>query len=659
MTFERQPTTLSNTIIRLLLVEDDEDDYIITKSLLDDIDSQQYMLDWVNNVDDARLELARNDHDVCLMDYSLGAEDGVALLKEAIPLGFTGPVIMLTGQDDDRLDAEALSAGAVDYLVKMQLNASRLARAIRYAVSRREMERERVERLRAESQNRAKSVFLTHLSHELRTPLTAILGYADLLISQTTDQEHSSFLQVIKRNGSHLLSLLNDVLDLSKIEAGKLEIEHRRFAVMPFITDIVALMRVAAKDKNISFNCHASTTIPTYLYSDDTRLRQILLNLIGNAIKFTDEGGVDILIHLDQDCTPAQLKFHIMDSGIGIPAEEIPRLFTPFTQASNNQQHSDKGTGLGLAISNQLAQRLNGEIDVHSEQSQGSRFTLSLNCSRDDLAECAPLDLTASKNPTPATQLKVIHSRILVADDISEIRHLVGQFIRQAGADVLFASNGREALSQIEAAAASGNPVKLALLDMQMPELSGFDVARTLRERGLTLPLIALTASTMRGQREKCLEAGCDDHLSKPIDQGQLIETIRHHLDKHAAMSDLNRKQRILLIEDENDARDITHLLLDNAGYDVIDAQTGLEALRLAEATKPDVILLDLNLPDMNGLDLSGKIRAAGLENTFIVLLSGAEVDKTQLSAAGIDAYHRKPIELDKLLALFPPLKTS
>ncbi|MGC1508919.1 histidine kinase dimerization/phospho-acceptor domain-containing protein, partial [Ketobacter sp.] len=213
--------------IKLLLVEDDEDDYIITRDLLDDIFSRRYRLDWASDLETARKQLSANQHDVCLMDYALGPEDGVSLLKEATALGFSSPIIMLTGQDDERLDEEALSAGAVDYLVKSNLTQSRLARAIRYAIARREMEVERVERLRAQAENRSKSEFLAHLSHELRTPLTSILGYTDLLLKQKTRNDNDDHLQIIKRNGQHLLSLLNDVLDLSKIEAGKFELENK------------------------------------------------------------------------------------------------------------------------------------------------------------------------------------------------------------------------------------------------------------------------------------------------------------------------------------------------------------------------------------------------------------------------------------------------
>lgn len=644
---------------RLLLVEDDEDDYLITKNLLEDITTQRYTLDWANSVEAAREALAQNAHDVCLMDYSLGPEDGLSLLKEAATLGFKGPIIMLTGQDDDRLDAEAQSAGAVDYLVKMQLNASHLTRAIRYAISRKEMEHERVERLRAESQNRAKTAFLAHLSHELRTPLTAILGYTDILLSDIKNSAQSTQLRVIKRNGNHLLSLLNDVLDLSKIEAGKLEIERHTFLLTPLISDIYRLMSVNASDKAIAFHCHASTTIPSQLHTDATRLRQILLNLISNAIKFTDQGGVDILLELDESNSPATLQFHVIDTGIGIPPEELNKLFKPFSQATNGQNRSESGTGLGLAISRQLAKRLGGEITVQSEHDRGSRFTLALPCGEVELAKREVFALSPEEDESIPMRVIQIDARVLVADDIPEIRHLVGHLIRQAGADVVFAANGQEALDQIALAESEGKPIDIVLLDMQMPVLTGFEVAEKLRAQQFSKPIIALTAATMRGQREKCLEAGCTDHFSKPIDPRQLLERIRRHL--HAddtadptQESAIRKKQQILLVEDQQDAREITTLLLNNIGYDVMAAENGSQALRFAQEVAPDVVLLDIHLPDMSGFELARKLRRQELVNTTIIALSGADINRQQMDEAGIDAFQLKPINLETLRKLLP-----
>ena len=361
--------------MKLLLVEDDEDDYVLTQGLLEDIIAGEYSLTWASTPQEARKHFARNNHDLCMMDYRLGSEDGLSLLREAPKLGFKGPIIMLTGQDNKQLDQEALNAGAEDYLVKSQLNAQGLARAIRYALTRREMEAERVERLRAETENRSKSEFLAHLSHELRTPLTAILGYTDLLLAadEAPDKNH---LQIIKRNGRHLLSLLNDVLDLSKIEAGKLEIEQLDVHLHSFVNEICSLISVNAQDKSLRLNVLAKTALPVKIKTDPTRLRQILLNLLGNAIKFTEEGEVSLHIAEAHLRNKTYLRFSIRDTGVGISKNDIARLFKPFTQVANTLTSRQQGTGLGLAISRQLAQCLGGNISVKSQPGVGSVFTL-------------------------------------------------------------------------------------------------------------------------------------------------------------------------------------------------------------------------------------------------------------------------------------------
>lgn len=215
----------------LLIIDDDEDDFILVKDLLTDI-SKAYVLDWAPTYEAGQILLQENRHDLCLMDYKLGAHDGIELLKFAHEVGFSGPVILLTGMHQIEVDRQALQAGAVDYLVKSNLNAEQLARAIRYALARNEVEKERVERLKAEAENRSKSEFLAHLSHELRTPLSAILGFTELLLNKSNNSENSAHLRIVHRNGKHLLGLLNDILDLSKIEAGKLEFEKQHHSAI-------------------------------------------------------------------------------------------------------------------------------------------------------------------------------------------------------------------------------------------------------------------------------------------------------------------------------------------------------------------------------------------------------------------------------------------
>ncbi|MEX1034281.1 MAG: ATP-binding protein, partial [Cellvibrionaceae bacterium] len=401
--------------VKLLLVEDDEDDYILARDLLDEIARDQYTLEWAPSSAEGRAALARNEHDVCLMDYRLGQEDGLSLLKQAPDLGFNAPIIMLTAQDNTTLDIEALKAGAVDYLVKSQLNGARLARAIRYAVARRDVEAERLERLRVEAESRSKSEFLAHLSHELRTPLTAILGYTDILLHRAATRKDEADLQTIKRNGQHLLSLLNDVLDLSKIAAGKLEINIQSVELNSFLADLRSLMEVAAREKQLSLHFSADQPLPTTLQTDPIRLRQILINLIGNAIKFTNEGYVEVKVSVPHRDT-SQACFAVRDTGMGIDSKDVEKLFQPFSQGSGGKLALHEGSGLGLAISKQLAARLGGDIKVKSQPNQGSTFLLTIEAGPLDQVDFAPLAMSSKPDADIGSNNIRISGHILVVD---------------------------------------------------------------------------------------------------------------------------------------------------------------------------------------------------------------------------------------------------
>ncbi len=639
--------------MKLLLVEDDEDDYVLTQGLLEDIISGEYSLTWASTPQEARKHFARNNHDLCMMDYRLGSEDGLSLLREAPKLGFKGPIIMLTGQDNKQLDQEALNAGAEDYLVKSQLNAQGLARAIRYALTRREMEAERVERLRAETENRSKSEFLAHLSHELRTPLTAILGYTDLLLAadEAPDKNH---LQIIKRNGRHLLSLLNDVLDLSKIEAGKLEIEQLDVHLHSFVNEICSLISVNAQDKNLRLNVVARTSLPVRIKTDPTRLRQILLNLLGNAIKFTEEGEVSLYIAEAHVRNKVYLRFSIRDTGIGISKDNLDRLFKPFTQVTNTLTSRQQGTGLGLAISRQLALCLGGNITVKSQPGVGSVFTLYINPGDLEKVERKPLDTHSGLDVTTISKALSFKGHVLITDDLPDIRMLLGHLITSFGGRISYASDGQEAIDLVQQKEAEGDGFDLLIMDSQMPVLDGLSATRMLREQGYKKPILALTAASLRGERERCLEAGCDDYLSKPIDAATLLTRIQKLLQqsqpKHQPQA-LTTEKQILLVEDNQDAREATALLLQHLGWQVFAAKSGAEALELLRSLQPAAVLLDINLPDIDGYSLATKLREAGLKDALLIALSGNQPDQLRAEQAGFDDHLVKPLDLSALNA--------
>ncbi len=636
--------------VKLLIVDDDEDDFLLTKELLSEI-NQNYQLEWAPTFEKGLSLLGENSHDLCLMDYKLGAQDGIALLRQAHDAGFSGPIILLTGIHRAEVDIQALEAGAVDYLVKSGLSAEQLARSIRYALARNEVEKERVERLKAEAENRAKSEFLAHLSHELRTPLSAILGFTELLINKKTDLESLAHLHIVHRNGKHLLGLLNDVLDLSKIEAGKLELEKQTVHLSSFLCDIYFLMRGAAIDKNLRLRVEAPEPLPAVIYTDPMRLRQILLNLIGNAIKFTNDGEVVLHIQRLQEQDQEKIAFTVSDTGIGISADVLELIFEPFVQSKDTYAHPRAGTGLGLTISKMLVARLGGDIQVSSEVGKGSQFKFTVDPGDIAHTESELLRLDFDLANEKSTVVPRFNGRVLVVDDLRDIRLLIGHFVALTGLEVMYANNGEEVLQLIDTEMAQGRNFDLVLMDIHMPVMNGHEAAKKLRAKGFNPPLVALTAAHMKGDMDRCYESGFSSYLGKPVDQARLYECMANFLP--SALPELpdekkSNGQYILVVEDNLDALHAMAALLGLLGWQTITARDAATALVKAKECSPAFLLLDINLPDMNGYVLAAQIRST-LPDARIILASGEELDKVRAGEAGVNDFILKPVSLEQL----------
>jgi CheY-like chemotaxis protein len=392
--------------------------------------------------------------------------------------------------------------------------------------------------LSAESANAAKSEFLANMSHEIRTPMTAILGYAEVLADSVTKPDDREAVTVIRRNGEHLLSVINDILDLSKIEAGRLRLERVECAPAAVVEDVMSLMRVRADAKKLPLVAKIDPTCPDRVRTDPTRLRQILLNLVGNAIKFTDAGGVSIQARGERhDGSRVALRFEVSDTGIGMSPPEIARLFQPFSQADSSTTRRYGGTGLGLSISKRLAEMLGGTIAVESRPGAGSTFRVEIDAEVVEKSAEEPSAAARSSAASPAT-LPRLDCRVLLAEDGPDNQRLITFLLRKAGADVTVVENGQLAVDAVRARQHGAAPFDVVLMDMQMPVLDGFAAARTLRREGFTLPIIALTASAMTDDRERCRAAGCDDYATKPIDRATLIGTVAHWCEKSRAATD-------------------------------------------------------------------------------------------------------------------------
>ncbi|QDV40926.1 Aerobic respiration control sensor protein ArcB [Stieleria neptunia] len=369
----------------------------------------------------------------------------------------------------------------------------------------------------AETANRSRGEFLANMSHEIRTPMAAILGHADILKDHLQDPDNLQVVETIRRNGNFLLNIINDILDLSKIDAGKMEIEKSKVRPDGVLAEVCSLMNVRAFEKDLPLRVEFDGPIPEWVQTDPVRLRQILLNLVGNAIKFTDRGEVNVICRYED-----RLTFHVIDTGIGIKPHVQQSLFQPFKQADNTSTRSFGGTGLGLAICRRLAQALGGDVSVESEYGKGSTFTLTIDsAAKGPLVEPnLSLDVSAE---TPGESL-TISANILVVDDRHDIRYLAQHFIEKAGGEVVTATNGQEAIDLIESD--DRPPIDLIVMDMQMPVMDGYNAAAQLRRKGYDLPIIALTANAMKSDRDECLAAGCTDYTTKPLDSRKLIAMI-------------------------------------------------------------------------------------------------------------------------------------
>lgn len=383
----------------------------------------------------------------------------------------------------------------------------------------------------AEAANRAKSQFLANMSHEIRTPLTAILGFAEnLLEGDVPDAERKGAVRTIVRNGEHLLELINDILDLSKIEAGHLEVELLEFSPAQLLSDVVSVMQVRAGAKGLSLKLSFDTPIPTLIRSDPTRVRQILLNLVGNAIKFTQAGSVHLRARLEPADEP-RLRVSVVDTGIGLDAAQLGRLFQPFAQADESMTRRFGGTGLGLAISRRLARKLGGDVDVVSAPGQGSTFSMTVvtgplaNVPLVYDPRLAPeSSLNPGQSPEQAGALK--GNLVLLAEDSPDNQLLISGFLRKCGAEVVLVENGSLAVERAMQSRDEGRPFDVVLMDMQMPVLDGYQAVRELRSNGYAQPIIALTASAMGGDQERCRAIGCDDYATKPLNRKRLLGQI-------------------------------------------------------------------------------------------------------------------------------------
>lgn len=529
---------ISTQLSKILIVDDSD---VVRSILCQALQQDGYELHTAADGEEGRQKVHTLKPDLVLLDVEMPKLDGFAVLRE-VRANFKVDevaVIMVTSQSDGKGITRAFEEGAFDYIPKPATDSEIKAR-VRNAIRALQLLREqKTLRIQAEAANQSKSAFLANMSHEIRTPMTAILGYTDILELEAKSLQLpeliSDSLDTIKRNGGHLMELINDILDLSKIEAGKLDVESICCSPQTIVEEVLELVQVRAEAKGLKLEASYQFPLPAEIHSDPTRIRQILINLIGNAIKFTEVGIIRLnTSFLENPGEEPQVQFTVIDQGIGMTEAQMSNLFRPFSQADSSTTRKYGGTGLGLTICKRLTDVLGGDISVTSKLNQGSQFSATVKTGNLEgvplLQELQQNDNTQSTNPVPAQPeeqaLSLKGRKILLAEDGPDNQKLISFILKKAGAEVTVAENGEAARQAAMRAMEIGLLYDVILMDMQMPILDGYGATRILREQGYSGPIISLTANAMEGDREKCICVGCNDHVTKPIDRRKLISMI-------------------------------------------------------------------------------------------------------------------------------------